>query len=137
MPSTSFLRKSHMPLAVLTLFVGCAGAIGALARYLLGRFIAERVPSQFPLGTFVINISGAFVIGLLSALLTHKLISPVAQLTLATGFLGGYSTFSTMSWEGTQLARGGSTVASILYLGGSLLCGLAAAALGLVLGGMF
>lgn len=126
-----------MPLVVLTFFVGAAGAIGALARYLLGRFIAERVTSQFPLGTFVINISGAFVIGLLSALLTHKLISPVVQLTLATGFLGGYTTFSTMSWEGTQLARSGNTRASIIYLGGSLLCGLIAATLGLALGGLF
>jgi fluoride exporter len=133
----SILRKSAMPLVVLTFFVGAAGAIGALARYLLGRFIAGRVASQFPLGTFVINISGAFVIGLLSALLSHKLISPVAQLTLATGFLGGYTTFSTMSWEGTQLARSGSLLVSILYLGGSLLCGLVAAALGLALGGLF
>jgi fluoride exporter len=126
-----------MPLVVLTLFVGAAGSIGALARYLLGRFIAERVTSQFPLGTFVINITGAFVIGLLSALLAHKLISPIVQLTLATGFLGGYTTFSTMSWEGMQLARSGSTRTSIIYLGGSLLCGLAAAALGLALGGLF
>lgn len=126
-----------MPLVVLTFFVGAAGAIGALARYLLGRFIAERVASQFPLGTFVINISGAFIIGLLSALLSHKLISPVAQLTLATGFLGGYTTFSTMNWEGTQLARSGSLRVSMLYLGGSLFCGLVAAALGLALGGLF
>jgi fluoride exporter len=137
MSSPLILRKSAMPLVVLTFFVGAAGAIGALARYLLGRFIAERVTSQFPLGTFVINISGAFVIGLLSALLSRKLISPVAQLTLATGFLGGYTTFSTMNWEGTQLARSGSLLVSMLYLGGSLLCGLVAAALGLVLGGLF
>ncbi len=136
MSSSSILRKSAMPLVVLTIFVGAAGAVGALARYLLGRFIAERVTSQFPLGTFIINISGAFVIGLLSALLSHKLISPVAQLTLATGFLGGYTTFSTMNWEGTQLARSGSLLVSMLYLGGSLLCGLAAAALGLALGGL-
>ena len=126
-----------MPLVVLTFFVGAAGALGALARYLLGRFIAGRVTSQFPLGTFVINVSGAFVIGLLSALLSHKLISPVAQLTLTTGFLGGYTTFSTMNWEGMQLARSGSLVVSMLFLGGSVLCGLAAAALGLVLGGLF
>ncbi|QBD82657.1 fluoride efflux transporter CrcB [Ktedonosporobacter rubrisoli] len=115
--------------------VGVAGAFGALARYSLGRFLAERVGSRFPVGTFVINITGAFLIGLLFALTGHKVISSSAQLVLATGFLGGYTTFSTMNWEGMQLARGGSTWLSLLYLAGSLLVGLLAASLGLVLGG--
>ena len=52
--------------------IGLAGALGAVARYLLGRFIAERVRSPFPLGTFIINISGAFLIGLIFALTTKK-----------------------------------------------------------------
>lgn len=120
----------------LTGLVGLAGCCGALTRYLLGRFIAERVSPQFPLGTFIINISGAFVIGLLAALATHKLLSLTAQAVLATGFLGGYTTFSTMSWEGVQLGRGGSTVRSLLYLGGSALLGFLAALLGLVIGGL-
>ena len=122
---------------VLVIVVGLAGALGALSRYLLGRFISERATTQFPLGTFIINISGAFVIGLLFALVTHKHMSPAVQLTLATGFLGGYTTFSTMSWEGVQLVRGGSTLVSFLYLGGSILLGLLAAALGIVVGGGF
>src|SRR5436305_5583060 len=119
----------------LTVIVGLAGALGAISRYLLGRFITERVNSQFPLGTFCINVSGAFVIGLLFALAGRKLISSTLQVTLATGFLGGYTTFSTMSWEGFQLVRGGSTRAGLLYLGGSSLLGLLAATLGLMLGG--
>lgn len=114
--------------------VGLAGAVGALARYLLGRFIAERAGSQFPLGTLLINVTGAFGIGLLFALAGHKFISSVLQIVLTTGFLGGYTTFSTMSWEGVQLARGGSTQGSLLYLGGNLVLGLSAAALGLVVG---
>ena len=114
--------------------LGLAGALGALARYLVGRFIAERIGSQFPLGTLLINVTGAFVIGLLSGLVGHKLMSPVTQTILATGFLGGYTTFSTMSWEGVQLARGGSTGSSALYLGGNLVLGLLGAALGLLLG---
>lgn len=114
--------------------VGLAGAVGALVRYLLGRFIAERAGSQFPLGTLVINVSGAFVIGLLLGLTGHNIISAGLQVVLATGFLGGYTTFSTMCWEGVQLARGGSTVRSILYLGGNVLLGFPAAALGLLLG---
>jgi CrcB protein len=115
--------------------VGLAGALGAAARYLLGRFIAEATGSQIPLGTLVINITGAFVIGLLFALASHKLISSATQLVLATGFLGGYTTYSTMCWEGVQLGRAGSTALGMYYLGGTLLLGLGAASLGLLLGG--
>ena len=114
--------------------VGVAGALGALARYLLGRFIAERANTAFPWGTFAINISGAFFIGLLFALAGQKVIAAWLQVILATGFLGGYTTFSTMSWEGLQLARGGSTRQSALYLGASVALGLLAAALGIGLG---
>jgi len=114
--------------------IGLAGALGALARYILGRFIAERAGSQFPFGTFFINVTGAFAIGLLFAFAGRKLINPAVQSMLATGFLGGYTTFSTMSWEGVQLARGGSTRLSLLYLAGNVAFGLLAAVLGLALG---
>ncbi len=114
--------------------IGLAGSLGALARYLLGRFIAGRAGAEFPFGTLLINVTGAFVIGLLFALTARKLLSPAWQTVLATGFLGGYTTFSTMSWEGVQLARGGSSRLSLLYFGGNLLAGLLAAALGLALG---
>ncbi len=114
--------------------VGVAGAVGALVRYLLGRFIAERAGSQFPLGTLIINVTGAFVIGLLFALVGRNFLNSALQVILATGFLGGYTTFSTMSWEGIQLARGGNTRRSLLYLGASLLFGLLAAMLGLIIG---
>ena len=114
--------------------IGLAGALGALARYILGRFIAERAGSQFPFGTFFINVTGAFAIGLLFAFAGRKLINPAVQSMLATGFLGGYTTFSTMSWEGVQLARGGSTRLSLLYLAGNVAVGLLAAGLGLAFG---
>jgi fluoride exporter len=119
----------------LVVLVGLAGALGAVCRYILGRFVAERANAQFPLGTFCINLSGAFVIGLLFALASRKLVSSTLQVILATGFLGGYTTFSTMSWEGMQLVRGGSTRGGFLYLGGSILLGLLAASVGLMLGG--
>jgi fluoride exporter len=115
--------------------VGLAGSLGAAARYLLGRFIAERAGAEFPFGTLLINVTGAFFIGLLFALTARKLLAPAWQTVLATGFLGGYTTFSTMSWEGVQLARGGSSYLSLLYFGGNLLLGLLAALLGLALGG--
>lgn len=125
-----------LPGLLLTVLVGLAGALGALSRYLLGRFIAQRVNAQFPLGTLIINVSGAFVIGLLFALVGHKIISSAQQLVFATGYLGGFTTFSTMSREGVQLVRGGNTGVGFLYLGGSLLLGLIAATAGIALGGL-
>lgn len=68
----SFLMTS----LILSSAIGLAGALGAVARYLFGRFMAERIPSPFPLGTFIINISGAFLIGLLFALTTKKFLHP-------------------------------------------------------------
>lgn len=127
----SFLSLSSL---LLLLAVGIAGSLGAISRYLVGRFFAKRVSAQFPLGTLIINLSGAFVIGLLFSLAGHRIISVAVQTTLATGFLGGYTTFSTMSWEGVQLARGGSTARSMLYLGGSAVLGLLAASAGLLVG---
>lgn len=115
--------------------VGVAGALGALARYLLGRLIAQRVQSFFPFGTLIINLTGAFLIGLFFAFVGHKVITSQILLLLATGFLGGYTTFSTMSWESYQLIRSGSGRVGLLYLVGSLALGLVAAAAGLMLGG--
>ena len=119
---------------MLPIGIGLAGAAGAVTRYLVGRFIVERTSPQFPFGTLFINITGAFVIGLLSALTTRKLLAPALQGIFATGFLGGYTTFSTMSWEGIQLARGGVARLSFFYIAGSVALGLLAATGGLGLG---
>jgi CrcB protein len=118
----------------LTGFIGLAGSMGAIVRYMLGRFVAERISSSFPLGTMLINISGAFLIGLIFVTASRHLISSSVQAVLATGFLGGYTTFSTMSWEGVQLIRGGSQWTSVLYLGGTVALGLLAVVLGFGLG---
>lgn len=117
--------------------VGGAGALGALARYLIGRVVVERTGSLFPWATLFINVSGAFLIGLISGLTTRHQVNSLAQMTLATGFLGGYTTFSTMSWETVQLVRGGSRRRGALYLAGNIIPGLLAALLGLMVGGWF
>ncbi|WP_149401788.1 fluoride efflux transporter CrcB [Dictyobacter arantiisoli] len=114
--------------------IGSAGAFGAVARYVLGHLVASRVGSTFPFGTLIINVSGSFVIGVLFALTARHLLSTTGQLILATGFLGGYTTFSSMSWEGVQLARAGSLRASVLYLGENVVLGLLAASAGIALG---
>lgn len=119
---------------VLTLSIGLAGAFGAVARYSLGRFISSRLPVQFPVSTFCINLLGAFLIGLIFSLTTQKVLIPLLQSILATGFLGGFTTFSTLSWEGVQLARSGQRLQSLLYLGSSFVLGPVVALLGLVLG---
>jgi CrcB protein len=117
--------------------IGGAGALGALARYLIGRMVVGRTGSTFPWATLLINVTGAFLIGLIAGLTTAHVVNSLAQTVLATGFLGGYTTFSTMSWEALQLFREGSRRRGLLYLSGNVVPGLLAAALGLLLGGWF
>lgn len=117
-----------------TCAIGLAGAFGAISRYLMGLMVAQRTRFRFPLGTFLINILGAFLIGLIASLTTQKILLSNTQAILATGFLGGFTTFSTMNWEGISLLRVGRTRLSFFYLFGSVIVGLVAVGLGLLLG---
>ena len=117
-----------------TTMIGVAGACGALSRYLLSRFVAEHLRSRFPLGTLFINVSGAFLIGVVFMTTSRHLLSPTLQAVLATGFLGGYTTFSTMSWEIIQLVRSSQARASFMYIGSTVVPGLVAVVLGFALG---
>jgi crcB protein len=116
------------------ILISCAGALGALARYLLSHIVTAFTNAKFPYGTLLINVSGSLLIGFLFALTGRQLLSTTLQTILATGFMGGYTTFSTMSWETVQLARGGSLRASITYLGSNVVLGLLATGLGIALG---
>ena len=115
-------------------YIGCAGALGALARYILSHVVSGRLGTSFPYGTLIINVTGSLFIGFILALTSHHVLSTTAQSIIATGFLGGYTTFSTMSWEGVQLARGGRIGASLLYFGSNVVVGLFAASVGIALG---
>lgn len=75
------------------------GAFGSAARYGLNAWILGRVGSGFPWGTFIINVSGSFLIGVTLGLFENDVLSAEARLLLAVGFLGGYTTFSTFSHE--------------------------------------
>lgn len=121
-----------MQLAALELagLVGLAGALGALARYPLGRLVAEKTTSAFPFGTWLINVTGAFVIGVLFALTTKKLLSVQMQTVLATGFLGGYTTFSTFALGDVLLLSKGAWAGAALYLVVSIFGGLLAVIIG-------
>ncbi len=90
------------------LIVGIGGFLGAAARYGLSLWIGGRWGRSFPLGTFVINITGSFLIGLLMTLMTERFTeNPQWRLMLVVGFLGAYTTFSTFEYETGALLKDG------------------------------
>jgi CrcB protein len=110
--------------------VGAFGAIGSWARFRVGGLVAARRPSDFPLGTFVVNLTGGFLLGLLTGLgLTGD-----ALLAFGTGLLGGYTTFSTWMFEAQRLGEDGEWALMWAYLLGSMLAGLATTGLGWLIG---
>ena len=112
-----------------------AGAgFGGLARYTLGAWIMAKYGGRFPLGTFVINISGAFLIGFIMTLLTERLHPhPNWRLFLVVGVLGGYTTFSSFEYETLQAVRDGERWLGLIYVAGSVLLGYLAVWLGAAL----
>ena len=112
-----------------------AGAgLGGLARYLAGGWIMAKYGGRFPLGTFVINVTGSFLIGVLMTLLTERLSPhPNWRLFLVIGILGGYTTFSSFEWESYQAFRDGARGLALLYVMGSVLVGYAGVWLGAVI----
>lgn len=119
----------------LILILGVAGALGAVARYLVVEWAPPRWARRFPLATFLINITGAFALGLLMTAGGSGPHAPTTvRLVLGTGFLGGYTTFSTLSYETDALARRGHTVHAWVNAAGTLVAGVAAAGLGMWLG---
>lgn len=108
--------------------------LGGLTRYTLGTWIMAKYGGRFPLGTFLINISGAFLIGLLMSLLTERWQPhPNWRLFLVVGVLGGYTTFSSFEYETLQAVRDGERWMGLFYVAGSVLCGYLAVWLGAAL----
>jgi CrcB protein len=115
---------------VKVLAVTIGGSLGVNARYWLGAWLSRWTSPQFPWATFTINISGSFAIGLLAVLLARWLPHPNIRLAVIVGFLGGYTTFSSYSYETFTLAERGEVVLALGYSLGSVVLGLAAVALG-------
>ena len=110
------------------------GAIGTLARYVVGTAIMNRVGGRFPLGTVFINITGSFLIGFIMTMLTERLNPhPNWRLLLVVGFLGGYTTFSSFEWETFSAVRGGGFWIGLANVVGSVGLGYAAVWLGAAL----
>lgn len=115
--------------------IAVAGAFGALARYGLEGFVSRRAPGAFPWGTFVVNITGSFALGLLFTLLTERMsVDPWLRSALTIGFLGAYTTFSTLSLETYRLLSDGALGLALANSLGSLGAGLVAVYLGVVTG---
>lgn len=102
-----------------------AGAgLGGLVRYIAGTWIMGRTGGSFPMGTFLINVSGSFLIGLVMTLLTERFQPhPNLRLFLVVGVLGGYTTFSSFEYETIQAVRSGERWIGLLYVTGSVILG--------------
>ncbi len=105
------------------LLVMLGGAIGAMLRYGLGAWVQGLLGPGFPWSTFLINITGSFLIGLVLRLSLEGALSPEWRLFLAVGVLGGYTTFSTFSWETLNLVQQGEWLKAFLYVTGSVVLG--------------
>ena len=115
--------------------IALGGAGGAVSRYLVDTLVSERVGAEFPWGTFVVNMTGSFALGVLFALAVERDVLPSdIRLPVMTGSVGAYTTFSTLMLETWRLAETGSTVAAVANIVGSVAVGLTVMAGGLVVG---
>ena len=110
--------------------VAAFGALGAYARFLVAGAVTSRRPSDFPFGTFVVNLIGGFLLGLLTGLAVHG----DALLIFGTGFLGAFTTFSTWMVESQRLGEDGEWATMWRYLLGSMIAGLVVTGLGWLTG---
>lgn len=119
----------------MTIFwVGIGGFLGANARYFIGRAIVERSGSAFPWGTLFVNLTGAFLIGVIAQLLLlREGDSPAWRLLLVVGVLGGYTTFSSYALEIVALLQSDRMIRALVYLVASNVLGIALCLLGVTL----
>src|SRR5580692_1157836 len=115
--------------------VGLGGFFGSIARFWLGSYVTYRMGARFPYGTFIINISGSFLIGLIVTLLAERTHWSANLLYLIPiGFIGAYTTFSTFELEAFRSVRSGDALLALLYVTLSVCLGFAAVWLGILSG---
>jgi len=123
-----------MRVLIQSLAVGGAGFLGALARWGVVVAFGRWMNVRFPIGTFFINISGSLFLGWFLTVIGERYpVSDTTRLAIATGFVGAYTTFSTFMWESSRLVDDGAGLEAILNLVGSLLVGLLAVRLGIII----
>jgi CrcB protein len=107
--------------------VGLGGAIGSIARYLIAGWVQPASWSGFPYGIFIVNVTGGFIMGILTEAMALKFhVSPELRVFLTTGILGGYTTFSTFSLEAGLLIERHAYSQAVFYIAGSALLSVAA-----------
>lgn len=116
------------------ILIGVGGCIGSICRYLSQQFVQNHYPSSIPLGTMLVNISGCFIIGIIYALSDRgNLLSPELRIFLATGFCGGFTTFSSFAYENVTMVLDGEFFYTAVYLLISIIIGFGAAHAGILL----
>lgn len=117
--------------------IGVGGFTGAIARYALGSYIGGRYGVRFPYGTFVINMTGSFLIGFILALLSRTTASPCWRYLNPIGFIGAYTTFSTFESETPRAIQGGQVTVGVLNVVLSVVIGFVAVWAGATMGRVF
>ena len=118
------------------LLIGVGGALGSMARYLLSTLVYRLVPSLFPFGTFVVNVVGCVLFGIIVGLAEQRFVlSPDARAFLLIGVLGGFTTFSTFAFESFELLRDGQFLSAILNVAGQVVAGIVGLWAGFVISG--
>ncbi|HEY9480458.1 MAG TPA: fluoride efflux transporter CrcB [Gemmatimonadaceae bacterium] len=116
-------------------FIALGSAIGGVARFLLGTFVQARFGAGFPVGTLLVNISGAFLLGfIVTCALALPSVSPEMRGLLTTGFCGGYTTFSTFTYDTMALLEDGEVMRAAAYVALSVAIALLGVWLGIALG---
>ena len=117
------------------LMVGIGGCLGAIARFWLGGLVYDKMGTRFPYGTFVINISGSFLLGFVITLLTERThLNANWRYLIPIGFIGAYTTFSTFEFETLAALRDGQILVAGLNVGLSVVLGFIAVWLGVIAG---
>ena len=113
---------------LLIVFLG--GGLGSCSRYLISKFMSDRLRESFPFGTFTVNILGCFLIGIILEIVVKYNLHPLYALLLATGFCGGFTTFSTFALENVLYVRETNYIAAFSYTFISIIWGFSATFLG-------
>jgi CrcB protein len=127
------MGSSHSPTLVLALVVAVAGGLGAVLRALVIHHVARRRADPLPLGTMVVNASGSLLLGFLTGLSMYHGFGPHDLDVAGIGLCGGYTTWSTASWETLHLLRDGHRSEALIYTFGGLVLCLAVAVGGIAL----
>ena len=116
------------------MLIGIGGFIGSVCRYFGQQFVQLHFPSSLPLGTMMVNITGCFIIGIVYALSgRNDLLSPDLRIFLATGFCGGFTTFSSFAYENVSMVLDGEFFYTSIYLLISVVIGFGAVHAGILL----